>query len=645
MDKESLKKNHFWYLFGGVMVVIVVVLICVLVGGSTEAATKKDALAKGKKAVADAKAPKNDKFIQPWNQAKGEYADVKDKVWEKAWKAQEAFYVWPEADGIAKDLLDSKGQQIDYNKLMLYAADTKDLELRVRERYAEVYPLQFANTKGKDKSSLKDLVTPAIFGRDDTEFATIMAPTLATASSTIGAPQGRGSGAGRGDYTATTTGPQGSGTSYLTVVGREKAEQVKGPPTPEEIWLLQEDLWVKRELLNILHTVQQNAARFKPVEVKADEPRPDGVQKDAVIHRFTNGTLEFTLYVENKGNGSVLSPKSTLKNVSPDQAVQVVSEARGTKELEFNLVKVNKEGVKVKNGPTVTFTVGGEPLAYNQSMPLTSLPERVDNLDLSQDFGLEQKFDWSNAPIRRIDALVTAKQSHRTAIGALNPNPIFKSKDEAAGPGGPGGPGAPGGQPGAPTPGGQPTAQMPAASGGTGERGGFGGPGAANSDATPYGLERDRYIFATEYARHLPIAMDLVVEPAYIDDLLVAIANSPLRIQATQVAFQKLARVSPPPEPGADTTTPTETPMRPRSGSPERTTRPPTTIPKTGPNGQTLPGADDPNGDTNLVELTVYGIATLYERPKPKDASPKPGTPPVNQPGGGTKPNPMTTKQ
>ena len=341
--------------------------------------------------------------------------------------------------------------------------------------------------------------------------------------------------------------------TYLSVLNLKERTDLTAPPTPEEIWIVQEDLWVKREMLNILHNVQQSVATFKRVEVKDNEPKPEGVQKDATVQRFTNGLWEFTFYIERSPDSgrSVLSPKSTIKNVSPTHAVQIVAEARGTKPLEFLLTQ--------KAIPPYTLQVGDTPLAFNETHELSYLKKQtVDNLDVSKPFELEQKFDWSNAPIRRIDALVTAKQSHRTAICALEPNPIFKVTDAPgstsgapAGPG-PGGPGPGGPGSGGPGPGG------PGGPGGFG--GGFGA--GANSDTTPYGLERDRYIMATPQARHLPIAMDLVVEPAHINDVLVAIANSPLRIQTTQIAFQKLARVPPPPEPEEKAANPSD-PMRP----------------------------------------------------------------------------------
>src|SRR5207253_1477158 len=82
------------------------------------------------------------------------------------------------------------------------------------------------------------------------------------------------------------------------------------------------------------------------------------------------------------------------------------------------------------------------------------------------------------------------------------------------------------------------------------------------------GLERNRYIIATDQARHLPIAMVLVVEQSHINDVLIAVANSPLRIQTTQVAFHDTA-LAPPPDPNAE-----EGPMGMGMGTPSPAVRP-----------------------------------------------------------------------
>jgi hypothetical protein len=82
--------------------------------------------------------------------------------------------------------------------------------------------------------------------------------------------------------------------------------------------------------------------------------------------------------------------------------------------------------------------------------------------------------------------------------------------------------------------------------------------------------------------------------------------------------------------------------MTPGSGDPKRPGFPPKG--PGGPGGPGTPGGPGGLGqptteelDANLVELTVYGIAALYERPKPPETAPT-----GNQPPGTTPPVPGT---
>ena len=84
MDKESLKKNQFWYLLGGFALVWLVLWVCALVSASSDASKNRDELGKLKKTVADqsAKKPKNDKFIKPCERLPRRVHQAKsDKVW------------------------------------------------------------------------------------------------------------------------------------------------------------------------------------------------------------------------------------------------------------------------------------------------------------------------------------------------------------------------------------------------------------------------------------------------------------------------------------------------------------------------------------------------------------------------------------
>jgi hypothetical protein len=615
MDKESLKKNQFWYLLGGIGFLLLI-LIPVTLFGMSGGADEKKKYESAANNVKGAKQPKNANFLPPWQRYQKVFADQKDGVWKKAWDTQKDLYTWP-------------SKQVDFNKWMAYPAETgKAMTTDARREYRLLYPQQF-----KSEDPLRDLeksVAPAVFNGGATGFETIMGPTTVSG----GASGGPGRGVGERPGTAERPGfgerPGGPGVAEGIAFTGVFSDSSKDPPLPEEIWILQEDFWVKKEMLRIVREVQQSAARFKPVEEKGD-PK---------VRRFRNGTWEFKFIVE----GNKLSNESTLTNVSPSRAAVPLGgkDAKGLR-------------VQLRQGDNLSFglEISGEPVPSNKPKMFKELDEKnwgkpleVKQLDLSKPFELEQVLDWSNAPVRRIDALRTAKHSHRTAKSSLVPHPAFKPADDSgagtAAPAKPGGPATPGGTtPGVPAPGGT-------APGGTGERDAAPGttPGATGSGTELYGLERNRYIIAKETSRHLPIAMVLVVEQAHVNDVLIAIANSPLRIQTTQIAFHDVPLKAPTSE-----STDSASPDRPKGMPPglpfSRDDRKPGVAPggpivPGGPGERpgSQPGAQVEEVDTSLVELTVYGIATLYERYKEKTAEgpatpggPQPGTAPGTPPG------------
>jgi hypothetical protein len=136
----------------------------------------------------------------------------------------------------------------------------------------------------------------------------------------------------------------------------------------------------------------------------------------------------------------------------------------------------------------------------------------------------------------------------------------------------------------------------------------------------PNKLVKTKYLHVTGQARSLPFAMALVVEQNHIHDFLTQLANSQLRVQITQVSLHHVRDVS------SQSETPAGglNPMGPMTGpGPERPERPMGGLggPRgTGGNtGAVAAEAPDPN----LVEVTVYGIATLYEKFPLKKEEPK----------------------
>ena len=161
--------------------------------------------------------------------------------------------------------------------------------------------------------------------------------------------------------------------------------------------------------------------------------------------------------------------------------------------------------------------------------------------------------------------------------------------------------------------------------GGQGALGGGGtsstGAAQTSTDLTPnIGLDRARYLFVTDQSRHLPLAMTLTVDQSHLHEILVAIANSKLRFQTTQVEFRRQpAGASAGTAGGANmTSTPGLTPSTMPAEGPMRTPAfRPSGLGSPASPGSTAATMTTPTFDNpNLVEVTVYGIASLYERPR-----------------------------
>ncbi|MCS7159508.1 MAG: hypothetical protein RMJ19_03480 [Gemmatales bacterium] len=232
---------------------------------------------------------------------------------------------------------------------------------------------------------------------------------------------------------------------------------------------------------------------------------------------------------------------------------------------------------------------------------------------------VRQVLDWQSTPIKRIDVLYLGERALAQAdrlwttplfiypfhLKAQNRSNILDYSDaiKAATSGGRGGgPGPGGGIPG--KPGGPPA-------------GGGGGTAPGGMDASQMGPQRReggevsrngiplrRYFPANPNdtravpgtvpeVRRVPVALVLIVDYPAIPDILVALANSPLRVQVTQSVFSRYPPLGPPS-------------LAPGSKPAEATGA----IPGTG--GDVV-GSE--SAESALVELQVYGFASIYENP------------------------------
>jgi hypothetical protein len=597
-DKDALKKNLFWILLGVFFVGWFITLLFVLLA-SDDTPKKNWETAKGK--IEGVRDPKNEKFNAPWNKYKEEASAHKDKVWEAGWQKQKEMYTWP-INMVKKP---------NYPSDKLGTREEDDLERRTSFRNDE-YKTQFAG--------LDQLVNPVTFS------------------------------------------PSFEVVFPMQVWNPNKA------PTREEIWLAQEDFWVRREMLYIVLDTLNKVSQFQNITAQRVDPKaklPEGVEARRV-YRNANWELDL-LFVKNKERpGLFISAESTIKNINRTQKTQYLASRTsppGSPGVPFRFYH--------PGGASRVIRIAGEPLAYEQVAKLgvdydlspVNVVAAVSGKDPKFALEVQQVLEWETSPIRQIDALEVALHSHRTVTWGLKINeelkkldPVPENPDSAAtDSSATGGPGAVAGGPGA-MPGGP--GAMP---GGPGMMPGTGfGSSPATLDATPVtGIARHRYMHITKQCRHLPIGMRILIDQSHIHDFLGAVSNSPLRIQITQVCFH---HVPTPPRPGSrggSGSTPGYPPgsypgagpgdigdeedrIRPGPGAPIGS-RPPG-LPLLGRPGSGLytggvgwrPG-DDYSGaglgsgslsrptettsivqdNAKLVELTVYGIATLYERYPP----------------------------
>jgi hypothetical protein len=587
LDKETLIKQKFWVALCAVAPLLLIVWLVLVFGVSGDVSAEKkkyDDANKAAEGVAKSE-QKNESFVAALDAGRTLVTGMKDDVWKKAWEPQSQLMTWPKSlENLARDY---------------YGDSIADETRRVYEK--ELYWDQY-------NGPFKDMIAPAEY--------------------------------------------QGGWESVLRFVGKTKEPgKFAVSPTTEECWLAQEDLWVQRELLRVVSDTIENLAEFQAVPNVKDVTPPAGTLNKQFRYRNSNWEVDLFLKYNNEKQ-LVLSEDSTIKNVNSNKRTLLLG--RGNAGGLFLRVKQGEV-----EAPVVE--VQGNALAYEAS---TKFPQawRMDNIDPNRPFQVQQVFDWYSSPIKRVDTVALGQHGHRLSNYPLvsrqiGPKVEDDKKDDSGG--GPGGFG---------TGFGSGPAAMNMGSGKGGAGGGLGGSGnAAALDLTPNELERKRYIHVTPQVRRMPVALVLIVDQAHVPDVLTSFANSKLRIQTVQEHWHHVQGIHPKMDDSPGTGTPPGLPgtvggpstgsgLRGNSGSDLRGSGsgrgaimgaasgrggkggPGATIGSGrgsmttggGPRSGGIGGSDlsFEGGDEdvpNLVELAIYGIASLYERFPPKPPAPEGG--------------------
>jgi hypothetical protein len=436
-------------------------------------------------------------------------------------------------------------------------------------------------------------------------------------------------------------------------------------PTKDEVWLSLEDLCVRREVLTILHEGNETSARMKQVENAKDLPQSPMGEKFA--RRWANALYQIDLVLTDSGRGTYTF-SGKIKNVS--------GRRQRIYELFLNVLLNKPLNVESVEQPVlVRFPISD--IAAGQTIDLPPFKTTL-NLRPEEMYSVKLFHTIKTVPIKQIEAIeLGINAGHRMADKTLQ-RPAFIKQEEQPASGGPMGPGMGGGGPG-----------EVGAAGAGGKVPMFGGAGGANANGderTATGILKNRYITVTPQVRRMPVAIWLTVDQAYIPDILAAFSNfGTMRFQITHYHWKRHHG----PLAGAKEQTDDEgggnagerdqpkggAPMGPNAAG-EGGGRPPVGMGGFGPGGPGGMGAGGPGagapapggagmgpggigpmgpgmgpgrfgpggfqpGQINqrlsgeqpsesLVELTIYGVANLYERPKDVPVTtPTPSQPPA----------------
>jgi hypothetical protein len=643
MKNDKFKKNHFWILLGLVplLVLIAALMVSSSVGGAISA--RNDEIKKSEDSI-KGKTPKSLAVLAALDVVAEKVKKKKVSLWEENWNRQKDLYVWPNETHL---------QAVEKMNLKFGDKIPDDDFTYDKFRDKEVYLAQFSSTYVKPNSvgqtPMADMVAP-------TQFAGGWERVL----------------------------------RHVTSWGNTALSS-------EQIWLVMEDVWVERSLLSAIQSVNQQMADFHRVKyvkdkVVLDDPSPKAPEKDPLRRRFESRTWALELEVKTEGTKRYLTGKLInltnrlqLMGINNTMILNVWLNSNPTAQpFEFRIggeflpgdgaTKIKK--IKDKDGKET----GQEETVAANVLDIDELTK--DNLippsygDVTEIARVEQKLDMRTVPIRRIEALELGFRDSRHAASQLfQPTfPAWAPKEGDAPSGGttapernPGVGGSSLGGPPAGIPMGPPSVVggipgvggMPGVGGGTAQQTGRGG---GPIDAVINGNKK-RYIMVNPQVRRMPVGVVVVVDQAYLQDVLLAFANSPLRFQITQVTWKRFRgqldglgtggstgpagdyvpimgggnfssdfNIPAPTRPGGSSFGPpmgVKPPFGPPSVPPMTTGGAPPTMPLFGQNppggmgfggSGTLTTVSESQLTAGLIELSVYGIVSLYEKYSPEIA-------------------------
>jgi hypothetical protein len=461
---DSLKKHHFWILAGLAPLLAFLTMIFLMTGpgeakdkAAAEITKKKEEAArtqtKGKKAL-DEDYPKQKEVL----------FKQRETLWKVNYEAQKALFTWPQAPSLRQ--LEQKYQKF--------------------------------GEKIEARNEFEDFKRKEVYERAYDQAAEQIKPTTFAG----------------GDWRR---------------VLRHVSNWGVALPTSNQVWLALEDLWVQRSLLMPVKEVNAEAARFELVRNGQGEPPP-------LKRTFRSRIWEVELEVPTEG----------------PHANRVMYARLTNRTNRLQIPNANSE-IRLR----VWLSDGGQPVTYRiqpgefvkaggeVKVDATNVNPQLHGTagaEVQKITRVEQVLDERTVPVRQVLAVELGYKDARHHAAQLK-KPDFWPEEEAAPTSGEGFPGM--GMPGAPVPGGPGGIGSP--DGGAPGMPPFGfGFGAAQRAGAKFGTpaqvldgNKERYLQETPQVRRMPVALVLLVDQMFVQDALVAYANSPLRFQVTQYHWKR----------------------------------------------------------------------------------------------------------
>jgi hypothetical protein len=482
LDKETLIKHRFWVALSVFVLLFLITWIVLWASVSDAVEIKRKEYDESVKSVEKVKSPKTKYFTEPMTAKKEELTEWKVKVWKEVWSTQTNIPSdWPVSD---------RYPQLAQLANEPFGTPIKEHPVRAIQGYRDNIYKEYRERKRE-------------------EFQLLAGPIAMNFDRVIDMP------------------PIAEHPEYL--------------PTNEEIWLTQENIWVKRELLGILRVTIEQLGYFHPIPLsEQDKALPAGV---VARYRYRNRNWELDLLLKRGDNRRLfISRQSKIKNINSAKRTMPLREVQ----VFLAQASANNPNQYIP-GPTIP--IQGDPVPWNVEREIGPNDTRVDNFSFTekQPIYAKQVFTWSTAPVKELDEMVLGFNSSRTAFQDLKP---LKEEEASAatttttsttttggalGAGGPSGAGT-GGPSGSMAKGVMNVGMLQ-----SGMQSGGNMPEGAGKTGV-LGINTKRYIQVTPQVRRIPVGMVLVMDQAYLEDVLTAFVNSRLRFQPTQVQWQQDTR-------------------------------------------------------------------------------------------------------